>query len=128
MAPLDTGSITNILRFAEPTGRGPAPDAARSATLGEHLRAVREHQDLSLLQLAELTRVRKVYLAAIEANDLEPLPSRPFAVGYVRTYARALGLDGDTAGRALQGRASRGRSAAPRAGGRGPRAGTPGGG
>ena len=97
MAPLDTGSITNILRFAEPSGRGPAPDAARAATLGEHLRAVREHQDLSLLQLAELTRVRKVYLAAIEADDLAPLPSRPFAVGYVRTYARALGLDGDTA-------------------------------
>jgi transcriptional regulator with XRE-family HTH domain len=66
-------------------------------TLGAYLKAVREHKELSLAQVADVTRVRKVYLAAIETDDLTPLPSRPFAVGYVRTYARALGLDGDAA-------------------------------
>ena len=97
MAPLDTGSMTNVLRFAEPLGRGPGPDATQFTALGEYLRAIREHRDLSLVQVAEVTRVRRLYLAAIEAGDLTPLPSRPFAVGYVRAYAKALGLDGDAA-------------------------------
>ena len=97
MAPLDTGSVTNVVRLAEPIGRGPAPLASESASLGAHLRAVREHKGLSLLQVAEATRVRRVYLEALERNDVSPLPSRPFAVGYVRAYARSLGLDGDSA-------------------------------
>ena len=97
MAPLDTGSVTNVVRLAEPLGRGPGPAASDAVTLGGHLQAVREHKGLSLLQVAEATRVRRVYLEALERDDLTPLPSRPFAVGYVRTYARALGLDGDAA-------------------------------
>ena len=97
MAPLDTGSMTNILRFAEPPGRGPGPESTNFSNLGEYLRAVREHKDLSLVQVAEVTRVRRLYLGAIETGDLTPLPSRPFAVGYVRAYAKALGLDGDAA-------------------------------
>ena len=97
MAPLDTGSVTNVVRLAEPIGRGPSPPASGSPSLGHHLRAVREHKGLSLVQVAEATRVRRLYLEAIERDDLVPLPSRPFAVGYVRAYARALGLDGDAA-------------------------------
>jgi cytoskeleton protein RodZ len=97
MAPLDTGSVTNVVRLADPIGRGPGPAASQFATLGEYLRATREHRNLSLMQVAEATRVRRVYLEAIERGDLSPLPSRPFAVGYVRAYARALGLDGDAA-------------------------------
>jgi transcriptional regulator with XRE-family HTH domain len=97
MAPLDTGSVTNVVRLAEPIGRGPAPLATESATLGAYLRAVREHKGLSLIQVAEATRVRRLYLEALERDDIAPLPSRPFAVGYVRAYGRALGLDGDAA-------------------------------
>ncbi len=97
MAPLDTGAVTHILRLADPLGRGPGPSASEFTSLGPYLQAVREHKELNLAQVAEATRIRKAYLAAIEADDLTPLPSRPFAVGYVRTYARALGLDGDAA-------------------------------
>jgi cytoskeleton protein RodZ len=97
MAPLDTGSVTNVVRLADPVGRGPGPAGVDSPTLGHHLRATREHKGLSLVQVAEATRVRRVYLEALEADAIRPLPSRPFAVGYVRAYARALGLDGDQA-------------------------------
>jgi cytoskeletal protein RodZ len=45
--------------------------------------------------IALATRVRPDFIAAIEALDLEALPARPFAIGYVRAYARALGLDPD---------------------------------
>ena len=97
MAPLDAGSVTNVVRLAEPIGRGPCPSPAESVTLGAYLRAVREHKGLSLIQVAEATRVRRLYLEALERDDITPLPSRPFAVGYVRAYGRALGLDGDAA-------------------------------
>jgi transcriptional regulator with XRE-family HTH domain len=95
MAPLDTGSIITTVRSADPFGRGPAPASADFADVGQYLRAVREHRGLSLAQVAAETRVRRLYLNALEEGEHGPLPSRPFAVGYVRAYARALGLDGD---------------------------------
>jgi hypothetical protein len=58
---------------------------------------VREHRGLTLDQLAEATRVRASYLAALEDMQLELLPSRPFTIGYIRAYASALGLDPDVA-------------------------------
>jgi len=56
---------------------------------------MREHRGLSLAQVAAETKVRRLYLNALEEGEHAPLPSRPFAVGYVRAYARVLGLDGD---------------------------------
>ncbi len=58
---------------------------------------MREHRRLSVEDVAEVTRVRRVYLAAIEDMQLEKLPSRPFTIGYIRAYANALGLDADAA-------------------------------
>jgi cytoskeletal protein RodZ len=62
-------------------------------TLGDGLRAAREFQGLTAVQVAEMTRVRRVYLVSIEGMRFGELPSRPFALGYVRAYAQALGLD-----------------------------------
>ena len=97
MAPLDTGSLTHHLRLVDPAGSvvGPAPE--HYDTLGAYLRAVREHRGLTLPELAEVTRVRRAYLQAIEDRNRSALPSRPFAIGYVRAYAKALGLDGESA-------------------------------
>lgn len=97
MAPLDTGSVTNVLRLADSFGRGPGPSPAAFRTLGGYLRAVREHKGLSIAQVSELTRIRGQYLRAIDDGFADVLPSRPYAIGYVRAYARALGLDGDMA-------------------------------
>lgn len=94
MAPLDTGSMMNM-RLVDPLGErvGPAPNDY--ATTGEFLRAVREHKGQTLDELAKATRIRKSYLLAIEEGDQSSLPSRPFAIGYVRSYAQTLGIDGD---------------------------------
>lgn len=74
----------------------PGPTADSHASLGQFLRAVREHKGLSLLEMETQTRVHRNHLSALEAGDLSRLPSRPFTIGYVRSYARALGLDPDT--------------------------------
>jgi cytoskeleton protein RodZ len=64
-----------------------------SVPLGAGLKAARESLGLTLEEVVGLTKVRRAYLAAIEAMDIAQLPSRPFTVGYVRAYAEALGID-----------------------------------
>lgn len=62
-------------------------------TAAAHLKAVRETAGLSLAEVSERTHIKPVYLESIEAMTLDGLPSRPFAIGFVRVYAEALGLD-----------------------------------
>jgi len=100
--PLDTGGLTDLDYRAEEVP-APAsvesspPSLASGANIGAALRALREFKGLSQEDVAETTRVRRAYLAAIEDMRMEALPSRPFTVGYVRAYALALGVDGDAA-------------------------------
>ncbi len=70
---------------------------SEAKTLAEGLKAAREHTGRTLEDLSDATRVRKQYLIALEEGAYDRLPSRPFSTGYVRAYARALGLDEETA-------------------------------
>lgn len=60
---------------------------------GVHLRGVREAAGFTLEQVAARTHIKAAYLKAIEDLDLDALPTRAFAVGFVKTYAEALGLN-----------------------------------
>src|SRR3712207_1386417 len=93
--PLDTGTVTpiNTVALAE---RRAALAAVEPHSAGALLKAAREAQGRTIQQLAEVTRIRRAYLAAIEDMRPELLPSRPFAVGYAKAYAKALGLDSET--------------------------------
>lgn len=64
--------------------------------VGSALRRARESLGLGVDDIALATRVRGPYLTALEDFDLDALPARPFAIGYVRAYALALGLDPDS--------------------------------
>ncbi len=68
-------------------------DAAGREAVGAYLGAVREDLGLSIDDISERTHIKPAFVAAIEAGDGEALPSRPFAIGFVRSYAEALGLD-----------------------------------
>ncbi|MFC7540824.1 helix-turn-helix domain-containing protein [Siccirubricoccus deserti] len=70
----------------------PAGDAAR---LGEELREARMALGLGLEDLAASLRIRRVYLSALEEGRVQDLPAPAYAIGFVRSYARALGLDED---------------------------------
>jgi cytoskeleton protein RodZ len=74
-----------------------APSLHSGGDIGQALKAVRESKNLSLEELADVTRIRRAYLIDLEAMRLDRLPSRPFTIGYVRAYADALGLDGEAA-------------------------------
>ncbi|PWE16798.1 DUF4115 domain-containing protein [Marinicauda salina] len=70
----------------------PPPDSV-AASLGERLRQARLKSDLTLDSAAARTRIKRDYLEALETMDPRGLPSRAYAIGYLRTYAAFLGLD-----------------------------------
>lgn len=64
-------------------------------SVGEVLRAAREAAGLRLDDIAERFKLRVAQVQAVEANEWEKLPSRTFARGLVRGYARELRLDAE---------------------------------
>lgn len=48
---------------------------------------------MTLAQVAEVTRIAQRQLEAIERSDFAALPGTPYAVGFARAYARAVGAD-----------------------------------
>lgn len=62
-------------------------------TAGTRLREARLAAGLGLEEIAARTRVSRRHLEAIEADRFSELASRTYAVGFSRSYARALGLD-----------------------------------
>jgi len=72
-----------------------APDQASlfPKTVGDKLREAREAQGLTLADIANKTRVPMRHLEAIENNRLEGMASPAYAIGFTKTYARAVGLD-----------------------------------
>lgn len=96
---LDTGGFGDFPSSLgdEPGAARPAPTVHSGPDIGQALRLAREARGLTIEELAEATRVRASYLTALEAMNLEALPSRPFVVGYIRACAQALGLDPEAA-------------------------------
>jgi cytoskeleton protein RodZ len=66
-----------------------------AARVGAELRMVRERLGWRLADVASELRIRLPYLEAIERGELSALPGAAYQTGFVRTYAQALGLDGD---------------------------------
>lgn len=67
--------------------------SSSDAGVGATLRAARDAAGLDLKQLATRTRVTVRHLEALEQGDYGSLPGRPYALGFGRSYARAVGLD-----------------------------------
>lgn len=61
--------------------------------VGERLKEAREKRGLTLEAIEEETKIRKAYLEALENENFNALPPKVYAVGFLRRYARTLGLD-----------------------------------
>jgi cytoskeleton protein RodZ len=68
-----------------------------AARVGEELREARNALGVSLEDAAAQLRINKRYLQALEEGRVKDLPGAAYAVGFVRSYATALGLDPDEA-------------------------------
>ncbi len=59
---------------------------------GARLKAARQSRDISLDTVAAQLHLRRDMLIALEEDDYDHLPARVFIVGYMRNYARYIGL------------------------------------
>jgi cytoskeleton protein RodZ len=75
------------------------PPALGNSRLGAELQLARERLGWDLEEIAASLRIRLPYLRAIEEGRIADLPGNAYAVGFVRTYASALGLDPDEVAR-----------------------------
>ncbi len=62
-------------------------------TVGHDLRAARLRRGDEIAQVSRALKIRKDHLEALENDRLEDLPGKTYAIGFVRSYARHLGLD-----------------------------------
>lgn len=62
---------------------------------GAFLREVREYRNVSPERMAEMTRVSKTHLLAVENEDLSKLPAEVYVRGFVYQFAKVLKLNAD---------------------------------
>lgn len=65
--------------------------------IGDILRRTREKRGDDLHHIAEYLCIRRAYLAAIENSEYEKFPADAYVIGFLRSYAELLGLDGKEA-------------------------------
>jgi cytoskeleton protein RodZ len=66
-------------------------------TLGEQLRAAREAQGLSVYEVAEATKIKTEHIRALDEGQYRSFAAPIYLRGFVRTYARLVRLDPETA-------------------------------
>ncbi len=66
-------------------------------SVGDFFRQVRETKGLTVDEVASKTRIRTDFVKALEEGNFAKLPDQVFARGFVRSYARSLGLDEEDA-------------------------------
>lgn len=78
----------------------PAPKGSADLTLvvnqlsaGEQLKKARQARDWTVHNVAQRLNLTDCYVVALEADDYSALPSTTFVRGYLRSYARCVGLE-----------------------------------
>ncbi|MCF8011964.1 MAG: DUF4115 domain-containing protein [Clostridiales bacterium] len=64
--------------------------------IGDTLKKAREEQGITLEVVEEHTKIRKKYLDALEKEEFDVLPGNIYVRGFLRNYARFLGINGES--------------------------------
>lgn len=73
----------------------PWEGGGEGGSFGAWLRRQREAREISLREIAETSKISLRYLEALEQDRFELLPAPLFAKGFLREYAKFVGLDPD---------------------------------
>lgn len=96
----------NSQPLTDPSTRDPVADAPRPSgpitrdarvpleRIGDALRRAREVRGDDLQQIADYLCIRRSYLEALEESRYEEFPADAYVIGFLRSYANFLGLDG----------------------------------
>jgi cytoskeleton protein RodZ len=71
--------------------------AAAMGSFGERMRREREMRGITLEEISESTKISSRCLRALEKEEFDKLPGGIFNKGFVRAYARHVGMDEDQA-------------------------------
>ncbi|AEE96738.1 helix-turn-helix domain-containing protein [Mahella australiensis] len=63
--------------------------------IGEILKQARINKNMTIQDVHEITKIMPRYLRAIEEGQWDLLPGTVYTRGYIRSYAEAVGVDGD---------------------------------
>ncbi len=63
----------------------------------DFFKKVREMKGIPLKEISESTNIRIYFLSALENGDYRQLPGRAYAIGFLREYAKYLGIDYEVA-------------------------------
>lgn len=69
----------------------------KNFSFGRYLKSFRRDKNMTQDDLFQITRISKIILELIENEKHEQLPATVFVKGFLRTYADAVGADGDEA-------------------------------
>lgn len=69
------------------------PSAPPRRSFGEDLRRERELRQITLREVAEATKINLRFLEALENNDFDVLPGGFFVRGFIKSYARHIGVN-----------------------------------
>ena len=72
--------------------------APTGTTVSDTLRQERERQGMSRADLSDRTKISERHLIAIDEGDFSAMPSRTYIIGFVRSYANALGPSSSACG------------------------------
>jgi curved DNA-binding protein CbpA len=67
----------------------------RDVLSGKDLKGIRDALGVSLEVVAEMTKVRPVFLRALEEDEFGKVPSQMLLKSFLKAYAQCLGLDAD---------------------------------
>lgn len=62
-------------------------------TLGNYLKKEREARNISLSDVADSTKISKLYLDCLERDDFSKIPGEPYVKGYISSYAECVGIN-----------------------------------
>ena len=70
-------------------------DNYNDMSVGQIFRRARQDNNYNLTDIATHLNIASTHLEAIEADDINSLPPKVYAVGFVRAYADVLSLDSE---------------------------------
>ena len=68
---------------------------AKVTKVGAMLKSMRLQKGLKIVDISKKLCIRKCYLEAIEESNYKELPAVPYGIGFIRSYANYMGLNGE---------------------------------
>lgn len=72
-----------------------ANEAVKITKVGAMLKEMRLQKGLKIAEISKHLCIRKHYIEAIEESDYKEIPAFPYGIGFIRSYANFLGLNGE---------------------------------